>query len=197
MRGTGWHALRDLGSIWENPCQDLLPAGPLSPNARGQRSAPWSRLRSFRQPSFQLCFWPRGPGTPEAKNGERLEVQKSRGTPAPRPSAAQLQWRQSQQSGCGNQHVGAGSYLRPRRPAAIPVAPCFTHPTCASGLPFQHTLCLGHPTSCASCACAPQFLCTCARKRPHSGYPAPRTPHVLIPRILRSLYALHRAPWAP
>lgn len=130
-----------------------------------------------------------GRGSQEAKNGERLGVQKGRSTPASRPSAAQPQWKPRQQPGSGNQRARAcarclawapraqlcaGWCSRSRLPAPTPVAPRFTHPTLRLQSPLPSV---------------PRTLDIPCPLNPVSGHPtfgAPRarkTPHPVFPRL--------------
>lgn len=195
--GKGWHALRVPGSVWKNPYQDPLPAPPLFPNARVQLSAPGRGAGIDSPTSHSISVSSLvGRGSQEAKNGERLGVQKGRSTPASRPSAAQPQWKPGQQPGSGNQRVRA----RARAPTVSPgrrvpssaqvgltlQTPC-SHPGSSSfhapylappESPSQRAPHLGHPMSFEPCVWVPHLLCTPCQKNPTPSVPALRIPHV-------------------
>lgn len=146
-------------------------------------------------PSMSLASWPGDPG--------REEWGEAGGAKEPRHPCLKTLGR----AAAVEAKPAIGLWEPARRHGLVPApqTPC-CHPGCTS----LQASCLVPPDSPSSVPCAldtsrpvhpvpvdPNFYAPRARKPPHSGCPAPRTPHVLIPHVLRSLYALHLAPWAP
>lgn len=150
-------------------------------------------------PSGSLASWARVAGS-EGQGRRETRVRNSRGTPRPQTldRAAALEGTPvaglpERERPCVRGALRA-PHLRDRYPCFLPLGSFWFHAPYLEPLDYPPPWTLDTPRPVHPIPEHSTFCASCVRKSPQPACSMPRTPHVLMPRLLGTLYAVHLAP---